>query len=598
MLRLVAHLRRLAPARSFTPLLAVALFVAPPLAADAKPETGAVRLVFELPGVLGPEVTVDVVSLGPTGTPIPPAAPASMGDVPPVALTGATALKMHRTAEHPYEEGYGRYQSEPIVFLADLRASRAWQRTARENDACARCFPPVAIPADAVEMLSGDMILVRPSVTLAPLLAAIYGAERASTIRLNLPSTRWEMSPSLRQEPRLGASFGAGEAAPGTLLASGEMTFSATDLAVRGRGLDFAFTRTYRSQTVGSGPLGPGWDFGFHMRLRELPNGDVELYDGRLRRERFERNGDGSYRSPRGLFSVLTKHSSGFLLIESDHSFVRFDHWGQLLSIADGLKDAEGTGNEMRFEYNAASQLVAVVDSLDRRYTLTYDGDGRLNRLADFDGRAVRYGYDEFGRLTDVELPAVTTGVVAGVSQRITHYGYANPAGDLAARWTTADNLTQIRDPRNLIPLELTYTDADGDQRADEVTSQRWGTGTVTLAYDFAAKKTTVTDRRSHATTYLHDADGRAVRREDPTHAVWTVDNLLSALREGNINPGIGTRGLGKGFYELRGANAGRVIVKQAQPGTFDIVGKFQGHVRGDAANSAIIERLINDYAK
>ncbi len=522
MLRLAAHLRRLAPARSFTPLLAVALFVAPPLAAETKPATGAAQLVFELPGVLGPEVTVDVVSLGPTGTPIPPAASPSMGDVPSVALTGAFALKMHRSAEHPYEEGYHRYVSDPIVFLADLRASRTWQRTARENEACTRCLPPIAVPEAAVEMLSGDTILVRPSATLAPLLAAIYGAERASTIQLRLPSTRWEMSPTLRQEPRRGANFGAGEAAPGTLLASGEMTFSATDLAVRGRGLDFAFTRTYRSQTVGSGPLGPGWDFGFHMRLRELPNGDVELYDGKLRRETFERNGDGSYKSPAGLFAVLTKSSSGFLLIESDHSFVRFDLWGRLLSIADGLKDAESTGNEMRFEYDAASHLVAVVDSLDRRYTLTYDGEGRLTRLADFDGRLVRYGYDEFGRLTEVELPAVTTGVVAGVSQRITRYAYSSPAGDLATRWTTADNLVQIRDARDLVPLELTYTDADGDHRADEVTSQRWGTGTVTLAYDFAAKKTTVTDRRSHATTYLHDADGRAVRREDPTHAVWT----------------------------------------------------------------------------
>ncbi len=86
-----------------------------------------------------------------------------------------------------------------------------------------------------------------------------------------------------------------------------------------------------------TGPLGPGWDFGFRMRLREVPNGDIELYDGRLRRELFEKNGDASYQSPSGLFAVLTKSSSGFLLIESDHSFVRFDLWGRLISIADGL---------------------------------------------------------------------------------------------------------------------------------------------------------------------------------------------------------------------------------------------------------------------
>ena len=29
---------------------------------------------------------------------------------------------------------------------------------------------------------------------------------------------------------------------------------------------------------------------------------------------------------------------------------------------------------------------------------------------------------------------------------------------------------------------------------------------------------------------------------------------------------------------------------------SFDIVGKFQGHVRGDDANAAIIKKLIDDY--
>lgn len=74
------------------------------------------------------------------------------------------------------------------------------------------------------------------------------------------------------------------------------------------------------------------------------------------------------------------------------------------------------------------------------------------------------------------------------------------------------------------------------------------------------------------------------------------VDNLLSQLAKGNANPGIGTRALGNGFFELRGANAGRVIVYQRSAGQFDIVGKFQGHVRGDAANSSIIQRFISDF--
>ena len=59
--------------------------------------------------------------------------------------------------------------------------------------------------------------------------------------------------------------MGSGDAAPGTLLHSGEVTSEVTDLAVKGRGIDFAFTRTYRSHHLDS----ERWD---HVTLRP---GDV-----------------------------------------------------------------------------------------------------------------------------------------------------------------------------------------------------------------------------------------------------------------------------------------------------------------------------------
>lgn len=96
----------------------------------------------------------------------------------------------------------------------------------------------------------------------------------------------------------------------------------------------------------------------------------------------------------------------------------------------------------------------------------------------------------------------------------------------------------------------------------------------------------------------LRPVSGSAVRQAQSLgqQAQRDVNSLLDALRAGNANPGIGTRALGNGFLELRGANAGRVIVKETSSGAFDIVGKFQGHVRGDAGNSTVIQRLINDY--
>jgi hypothetical protein len=93
----------------------------------------------------------------------------------------------------------------------------------------------------------------------------------------------------------------------------------------------------------------------------------------------------------------------------------------------------------------------------------------------------------------------------------------------------------------------------------------------------------------SYATRLARSLGGAAQR---------DVDSLIRALGEGNMNPGIGTRRLEGGLYELRGANGGRVIVKQTGTASFDIVGKFQGHVRGDTANSRVIQRIINDYTR
>ncbi len=117
MLRLIARLRRFVPNLSLAQVVIFASLAALPLEAATSRGSGAIRIVLQLPGALGPEVTVDVVSLGPTGTPIPPAAPAAFGNIPPVALTGATALKLRRESDNPGEEGNNRYISEPIVIL-------------------------------------------------------------------------------------------------------------------------------------------------------------------------------------------------------------------------------------------------------------------------------------------------------------------------------------------------------------------------------------------------------------------------------------------------------------------------------------------------
>ena len=501
------------------------------------------RVRVALPAFLGPEVKLDLVSLGPGGEPIDGAGELAgfPGAIPKAAFLGEDGLVLRRLSDRPTDEGAHWYESDVVVAIADLRAARAYTRTPAENAAnnpggCVRCDrAALGIPAAAREILSGETIRARYPAALVAQLASIYDEATLRAGEPTLRSVRWEIAPSLRQEPARNASGGSGDVVPGTLLHSGEFTQGAVDLAVRGRsigGMDFAFARSYRNQTIGSGPLGPGWDFGYRMRLRALPDGSVELYDGGGRRERFTRQGDDSLKSPPGVFAELTETPEGYLLIDPSHTVVRFDRWGRLAAIADAVRDRATTGNELRFEYDRASHLARVVDALGRRYDLDYDDAGHLERVSDFDGRAVRYEYDDEGRLARVTSPAITIGEATFPAGLTTDYEYAESApveGGLAVALATRDNLVALHDAREDeldTPWEITYTDADGDGRAEEATAETWGGFPLAIEYDFGGHRATVTDRRENAWQYQHNSSGQLLRLEDPTGAAtaYVVD--------------------------------------------------------------------------
>ena len=77
-------------------------------------------------------------------------------------------------------------------------------------------------------------------------------------------------------------------------LFSGEFHETVEDLFIKGRGLDFVWTRTYRSRTGPSTAQGQGWDFSYNIRLDER-GPDIEVQDGNGRADLFFRQSDGTY---------------------------------------------------------------------------------------------------------------------------------------------------------------------------------------------------------------------------------------------------------------------------------------------------------------
>jgi len=556
---------------------------------EDEPEPGLIRLHLRLPGGLADssgQLRLELVSLGPGGYEIRGAG--EPADLPPTSYLDTEALVLERQADNPWEPGYSLFLSEPIVLVADLRASAKYELSEAEEDDCERCdLVAEEVYADLDEqqtsakneLLTGHELGVRFPQNLRVELAELYSSLVLDEAEIEVASVPWGLSPSLRQEPTLNPSYGMGDVVPGTLLHSGEMTLTETDLALKSRGIDLAFTRTYRSQTLGNGPLGPGWDHGYNLRLRELPSGDVDFYDGRGRRERFEKQSDGELKAPAGRFVSLERSANGWILIGAHGTRTRFDRWGRLVEIADPLRTGDDVGNAIGFSYDQRSRLVEVRDTLDRPIELDYDEADRLTEIRDFTGREFRYFYDADGRLTDFETPAVETIESAGVAERlVTSYGYATLPGGFGSDLRARDDLASVTDPKGQEWQSLTYQDFDGDGRAEEVASQTWGAGTVNVSYDFGLGRAAVTDRRGHVCLYDHDDDGRVTRHEDPASAVWSYaydsEGLLTQKTEplGRVtattyDTGGGRRGRGNALEveitpDARGANGSSATLR------------------------------------
>jgi YD repeat-containing protein len=251
------------------------------------------------------------------------------------------------------------------------------------------------------------------------------------------------------------------------MLDTGEFVYGETDLSIPGRGFDFQFRRTYRSQAIYSGPLGWGWDFNYNKRLLAMYNGDMIYFDGSGRRERFKaiKNGNvvSGYEAPKGWFVKLHRMQDGSTrIIYPDRTYESFDSFGRLIGIQDRNR------NKMEFFYDVSGQMSSVMDTMGRiidfeYYPFEYDEEndkvnatsGRLKTIRDFSGREISFSYDDNGDLRIVDFEG-----------RQTKYEYST--GTAGADIQLAHNLNRITDPQGQTALTVTYN-------GDKVESQNIG---------------------------------------------------------------------------------------------------------------------------
>jgi len=341
------------------------------------------------------------------------------------------------------------------------------------------------------------------------------------------------------------------------MLHSGELAYAETDLEIRGRGFDFAWTRIYRQRVWQSTSMGVGWTHSYDRHALEQ-NGGVVVFNPMSGEERFEPTASGCYESP-GLFERLCPVSYG----ELDLQLAGGGHWK--LAPIPGPPGAPGAwrisesrdafGNTMTFAYDGAGRLSTITDTLGRTITVAYNARSLVESVTDFAGRSIHYAYCDgvepgcdLDDLKSVTSPAVT-GTPTGndfPQGRTTTYTYSH--GYAFAELN--HNLLSISDASGKTFVRFGYSSADDptDPSFDRLYQIETDDGSTksqeTYAYvsqvpdptnGFAVSKTIVKDGSGNVGEYLYDAAAHLVVQRryngtvpDPSRFTGDVDNRPS----------------------------------------------------------------------
>ncbi|MBA3688501.1 MAG: RHS repeat-associated core domain-containing protein [Chloroflexi bacterium] len=322
--------------------------------------------------------------------------------------------------------------------------------------------------------------------------------------------------------------------------ALGNYLSEVTDVALPGRGLGFAFRRTYNSLDTGSGVLGPGWRHAYEARLVINPDSSVRLYAEDGAQLLFTPNGQGGFTAPPGALSRLAPIAGGYELTGRDQVRDRFDAAGLLTAILDR------NANQLTMGYSSG-RLSQVTDTVGRAVTLTYDANGRLTGLAGPPSRSVTYGYDANGRLnsvTDVRSKVWTYtydagGRLATIVDPNLHTVVTNEYG--ANGRVSAQ--TDARGKRATFAWDATtqtstFTDANGGKWVDAYSRNVLMRSvdplgnTTRYGYDSNASVTTITNPRNLTTQLTYDTAGNLLTRTAPSPLSYVETWTYTALND------------------------------------------------------------------
>lgn len=300
-------------------------------------------------------------------------------------------------------------------------------------------------------------------------------------------------------------------------VASGIYKTDAGDMTVRTQAFPLNVDRRYMSNRVVDGPLGIGWTSTLTPRIyyatfllsapsTYLHEADVVMPD--MSQYRFTAGANGSFTPPRGRFDTLVRNTDGTFALTLQHtrSVLRFAANGTLTSKTDDY------GNAITYTYDGNGRVQRIADSSGsgRYLDVVWGADGRISEVTDSftPARHVRYYYDSStGTLTSVAGPVETA---ASSGARSAHYTYVNGRfgpllSSITDRWDrVVTQITWDASDRVSSYTEGAYDAANAATTAGELYTYTYYPNAIPDPY-------TVKTDSLGGRTYKYDSDGLSI---------------------------------------------------------------------------------------
>ena len=189
------------------------------------------------------------------------------------------------------------------------------------------------------------------------------------------------------------------------------------------------------------------------------------------------------------------------------------------------------------YEYNARSQLTALVDAISQRYefvydplgrvtqntkgtatiSFVYDGVGNRSQRTDYNGAITNYSYDAVNRLSTISYPNTTSATYGyDVLSRLT--SATNPAGTVTVAYDNRGRVSSVTDVFGQV-VSYAY-----DPNSNRTQMNLNGTTNTTYQYDVLDRLTQLTDNGGLNTTFSYDAANKLTSRTHPNGVVSTYE--------------------------------------------------------------------------